>query len=239
MCIRDRPHTDFANGETVTVTIDDAQVEDQDATDPPGTMAADYVFDFTIVSAVPICDQAFTPIYDIQGSGASVPTPGNVTTEGVVVGDFQTSAGVQGFFIQDPTGDANTATSDGIFVFTGTTDNTVNAGDYVRVEGYARERFNQTTLNGSNSNTAIVPAANIINCGTGSVSAVDVTMPFASTTLSLIHICHGAGFLAGQLADGRVAMDEALPAIESQKAPHPRRAALGVLEGAALREVVQ
>ena len=42
MCIRDRtssdnltftlPHTDFTNGETVTVTIDDAQVEDQDAT---------------------------------------------------------------------------------------------------------------------------------------------------------------------------------------------------------------
>jgi predicted extracellular nuclease len=172
----------FTDGETVTVTVLGTQVTDLDTDEPPDNMAADFEFDFTIVSAVPICDQAFTPIYDIQGSGASVPTPGNVTTEGVVVGDFQTSAGVQGFFIQDPTGDANTATSDGIFVFTGTTDNTVNAGDYVRVEGYARERFNQTTLNGSNSNTAIVPAANIINCGTGSVSAVDVTMPFASTT---------------------------------------------------------
>ncbi len=108
--------------------------------------------------------------------------PGTVTTEGVVVGDFQTSAGVQGFFIQDATGDANTATSDGIFVFTGTTDNTVSAGDYVRVTGYARERFNQTTLNGSNSNTAVVPAADIINCGTGSATPVDVNMPFASTT---------------------------------------------------------
>ena len=42
--------------------------------------------------------------------------------------------------------------------------------------------YKRQTLNGSNSNTAIVPAANIINCGTGSVSAVDVTMPFASTT---------------------------------------------------------
>jgi predicted extracellular nuclease len=134
------------------VTIDDAQVEDQDATDPPGTMAADYVFDFTIVSAVPICDQAFTPIYQIQGSGATAAITGNVTTEGVVVGDFQTSAGLQGFYIQDPTGDANTATSDGIFVFTGATDNTVSAGDYVRVTGYAREQFGQTTLNGSNAN---------------------------------------------------------------------------------------
>ncbi len=176
------PHTNFTNGETVTVTIDDAQVEDLDAIDPPGDMDADYVFDFTIVSAVPVCDQAFTPIYTIQGSGATAAVTGSVVTEGVVVGDFQTSAGIQGFYIQDATGDANAATSDGIFVFTGTTDNTVSAGDSVHVTGYARERFSQTTLNGSNSDTAVVPAANIINCGTGSVTAVDVTMPFASTT---------------------------------------------------------
>ena len=49
----------------------------------------------------------------------------------------------------------------------------------MRVTGYARERFNQTTLNGSNSNTAVVPAANIRKCGTGSVSLTDVFMPFA------------------------------------------------------------
>jgi len=176
------PHTDFANGETVTVTIDDAQVEDQDLTDPPGNMAADFTFDFTIVSVVPVCDQAFTPIYQIQGSGATAAITGSVVTEGVVVGDFQTSAGLQGFYIQDPTGDANTATSDGIFVFTGATDNTVSAGDSVHVTGYAREQFGQTTLNGSNADNTVVPAANIVNCGTGSVTATDVTMPFASTT---------------------------------------------------------
>ena len=44
--------------------------------------------------------------------------------------------------------------------------------------GYARGRFNQTTINGSNSNSSAVPAANIVQCGTGSVTPVDVTLPF-------------------------------------------------------------
>jgi hypothetical protein len=97
----------------------------------------------------------------------------------VVVGDFEGSTAAQGFYLQDATGDANSATSDGIFVFTGSA-NVVNVGDVVRVTGFARERFNQTTINGSNSNTS--PVTNIINCGTGTVAATDVLMPFASAT---------------------------------------------------------
>ena len=123
------------------------------------------------------CAQTYTPIYQIQGSGLSAAITGNVTTQGVVVGDFEGTASASGFYIQDLTGDSDTSTSDGIFVFTGSS-NLVNLGDVVRVTGFARERFNQTTLNGSNSNTSAVPAANIVNCGTGSVPATDVTLPF-------------------------------------------------------------
>jgi hypothetical protein len=78
-------------------------------------------------------------------------------------------------------GDGNTATSDGIFVYTGSA-NLVSVGQVVRVTGYARERFEQTTLNGSNSNSSAVPAANLIACGMGSVAPVDVEMPFESAT---------------------------------------------------------
>jgi uncharacterized protein len=130
---------------------------------------------------VDFCALPFTPIYQIQGNGLSAAMTGAVTTKGVVVGDFEGSTGQQGFYLQDAAGDGNPATSDGIFVFTGT-NNLVTAGQVVRVTGFARERFNQTTLNGSNSDTAAVPAANVVNCGTGSVSATDVTMPFASAT---------------------------------------------------------
>ena len=47
----------------------------------------------------------------------------------------------------------------------------------VRVTGYARERFNQTTLNGSNSNTSAVPAANIVICGSGICCRADRRHP--------------------------------------------------------------
>jgi uncharacterized protein len=124
-----------------------------------------------------VCGLPFTPIYTIQGSGASTPSPGPVTTEGVVVGDFETTAGLQGFYLQDATGDGTAATSDGIFVFTGTA-SLVTPGQVVRVTGFARERFNQTTINGSNSNTS--PVTDVVDCGDGSVAPTDVTMPFAT-----------------------------------------------------------
>jgi predicted extracellular nuclease len=125
------------------------------------------------------CALEYTPVYEIQGSGPSAATTGNVTTQGVVVGDFEGTASASGFYLQDATGDNNTATSDGIFVFTGSS-NLVSVGDVVRVTGFARERFTQTALNGTNSNNT--PVTNIVNCGTGSVTPVDVTMPFASLT---------------------------------------------------------
>ena len=133
------------------------------------------VFNFVVgFTAYDICAD-YTPIYTIQGSGLSAAVTGNVSTKGVVVGDFEGTAAASGFYIQDLTGDGNPATSDGIFVFTGSS-NLVSLGQVVRVTGFARERFNQTTLNGSNSNSAAVPAANIVQCGTGSVAPADVTL---------------------------------------------------------------
>jgi predicted extracellular nuclease len=41
-----------------------------------------------------------------------------VTVRGVVVGDFEgASPALRGFYLQEPRGDGDTATSDGIFVF--------------------------------------------------------------------------------------------------------------------------
>ena len=169
------PSISLTNGESCTLTVLANQVSDQDTNDPPDNMVFNFVVGF---SPFDICAAPFTPIYNIQGPGIAVAIPGTVTTKGVVVGDFEGSASVSGFFLQDLTGDGDAATSDGIFVYTGSS-NLVSVGQVVRVTGYARERFNQTTLNGSNSNSSAVPAANIVQCGTGSVPATEVTMPFA------------------------------------------------------------
>ena len=80
-----------------------------------------------------------TPIYDVQGptsdlSSLTSPREGElVATEGVV-----TVVLGNGFFMQDPIGDGDGATSDGIFVFTGGTP-TASPGDLVRVFGIVVE----------------------------------------------------------------------------------------------------
>jgi predicted extracellular nuclease len=167
------PAVTLVDGETCTLTVLAAGVTDADGNDPPDTMTVDFTVGFT---ALDPCLAPFTPISAIQGSGPTAAITGAVTTQGVVVGDFEGSAANSGFFIQDPVGDGDVATSDGIFVFTGA-GNAVASGQVVRVTGFARERFNQTAINGSNSNTAVV--TDIIACGTGSVAPTDVTLPFA------------------------------------------------------------
>lgn len=169
------PSVVLVGGETCTLTVLANQVSDVDANDPPDDMVFNFVVGFTPYD---ICLD-YTPIYAIQGIGPAAAITGTVSTKGVVVGDFEGSAAASGFYIQDLSGDGDTATSDGIFVFTGSS-NLVSPGQVVRVTGFARERFNQTTLNGSNSNTSAVPAANIVQCGTGSVPATDVTLPVGS-----------------------------------------------------------
>jgi hypothetical protein len=173
------PITDFSAGESCTVTIVAANVTDQDADDPPDAMAADSVFTFLVDGS---CGDAFTPIPQIQGNGLAAAVTGVVATEGVVVGDFDgpTSVGIQGFYLQDATGDGDTTTSDGIFVFTGNS-LVVDEGDLVRVTGFARERFDQTTINGSNGNFAATTQIDLCGSG-GTVDPVDVTLPVTSST---------------------------------------------------------
>jgi len=123
------PDTDFSGSETCTVTVYAGQVNDQDADDPPDNMASDFSFSFQ--TAAPA-----TPIYEIQGDGRTSPLTGTQrTTTGVV-----TVLLGSGFFLQDPLGDGDPGTSDGIFVFTGSsTARTVVPGDELRVTGTVAE----------------------------------------------------------------------------------------------------
>lgn len=162
------PAVDLVNGESCSLTILSGSISDQDAIDPPDTMVVDFVVGF---SPYDICALPFTPIPQIQGSGATVALTGTRTTMGVVVGDYEgPSPALRGFFIQDPTGDGDPATSDGIFVFEGSNANTVNLGDLVRVTGNAGENQGQSQIS----------VGTIINCGTAAVEPTDMTFPVAS-----------------------------------------------------------
>jgi predicted extracellular nuclease len=86
-------------------------------------------------------------IHDVQGNGAATPLDGRqVTIEGIVVGDFQESHQLSGFFVQEEDGDTDNdpETSEGIFVFN--TSFAVNMGDKVQLTGTAGEYYNNTQI---------------------------------------------------------------------------------------------
>ncbi len=120
------PATDFAANETCTVRVLASDVTDQDATDPPDNMVANHEFTFTTEATPPPAVR----IHEIQGASHTAAILGPVA--GVV--GIVTAKRTNGYYLQDPSPDANDATSEGIFVFTSTAP-TVNVGDSVRVSG--------------------------------------------------------------------------------------------------------
>ena len=117
-------------------------------------------------------------IWQIQGSGSTSPYVGQtVTTSGVV-----TKVNNNGFFLQDPIGDGDPATSDGIFVFTNTTP-TVSAGQAVTLTGKVSE-FNvgaaTNTDTAAHTVTELGSITNLTVTGSGSVAPIVLSFPFAT-----------------------------------------------------------
>ena len=106
-------------------------------------------------------------IHDVQGNGAASPLVGQtVAIEGIVVGDFQDGVGtngdLNGFFVQeeDADADADPLTSEGIFVYNGSSPSVdVSNGDLVRVEGAVSE-FNGLTEMSSFTGVTVISSGN-------------------------------------------------------------------------------
>jgi uncharacterized protein len=108
-------------------------------------------------------------IAQVQGSGTTTPLAGQaVRVEGVVTGDFQGTGQLGGFYIQDPTPDADPATSDAVFVFTS---KPAGPGDRVLVSGTPVE---------FNGLTELSKVSDVDVCGTGTIEPTKVNLPLAS-----------------------------------------------------------
>lgn len=163
------PDSDLPTG-SCTLTVHAANVTDTDTNDPPDNLAADYTATFSTGSS---CNAAYTHAYEIQGAEDTPAMTGPVTTQGVVVGDYEgPQPALRGFYLQDETGDGDAATSDAVFVFDNGSD-LVSLGDVVRVSGTAGDFQDQTQI-------TMASGASVESCGTGSVAPTDVTLPFAS-----------------------------------------------------------
>lgn len=161
------------------------------------------------------CGSASTGIHAIQGSGASTPLAGtSVTVEAIVVGRFQGSPtnSLQGFFLQeeDADVDADPATSEGLFVFEGSTGLAagIDVGDRVRVTGTAVEFFGTTELS---------PITSVEICAT------DQTLPSAAAIALPV-----PGVPNGNLAAATAAIDAYFEPFENMRVRFP--ATLSVAE---------
>jgi len=115
-----------------------------------------------------IVNDDFAPvaIYDIQGAGHISAYDGQtVSTQGVVTAIDTT--GSRGFWIQDPNGDGDDATSDAVFVFTNAIP-TVHVGDLVKVTGTVDE-YNGGVATNLTITEITAPTISVI--GTGTVAA--------------------------------------------------------------------
>lgn len=151
------PDPDFAQGETCTVTIAGAQVSDVDPDDPPDALPADHTFSFTTFAPPPT-------IAEIQGASHISPKVNQRVSgvEGIVTA--RRPATGRGFWIQDPIGDGNDATSEGIFVFTNAA-LTVQVGDRVRVSGRVSEFRAANDPDNLTITEIVSPTAQVLSSG--------------------------------------------------------------------------
>jgi predicted extracellular nuclease len=125
-------------------------------------------------NAPPPNNPVSTAVHAIQGNGTSSPMDGQtVTVTGIVTGDFQdndadTDQDLSGFYLQEATPDSDPTTSEGLFVFDGSSPGMdVSVGDRVTVEGTVNEHLGETQLS----------AVQVTNNGSGSIQAIDVNLP--------------------------------------------------------------
>lgn len=144
---------------------------------PAGQYTADIQFandeaqTATCTVDITIKNTNITRIYEIQGSdlGTASVSPLNgqtVTTEGVVTAVFP---GLNGFYLQDATGDGNPQTSDGVFVHLGSgVTPTVSKGQKVRLTASVTE---------FNTITELINVSGLQVIGSGNILPTDTTLP--------------------------------------------------------------
>jgi uncharacterized protein len=132
--------------------------------------SADFLLRASTPGAANSCPPAPVPlqIAEIQGAGHVSPHAGEL----VLTGGLVTAKLGNGFYLQDPTPDADDATSDAIFVFTGTAP-TVNVGDDVGVRGNVSE-FRPGGSSSTNLSTTELtgPTVTVVSTGNALPAAV-------------------------------------------------------------------
>jgi predicted extracellular nuclease len=137
---------------------------------------------FQAQTALPNCpppDATLAATYEVQGNGDRSPLEGQtVAVRGVVTAVFP---GLRGFYIQDPEGDGDPNTSDGLFVYHSNLTVNVNPGQYVQVKGTITEYAASGDTLGTLTQLSLGAATHLTVCGPTEVpEAITLTLPEAN-----------------------------------------------------------
>ena len=165
------PTASLSNSTTYTVTTEATTITDRDGTISP--MVANHTFSFTTIAPPGVCGVT-NLISAIQGTGSTAAITGSQTIQGIVVGDFQNVGSVVnlgGFYVQeeDVDSDGNANTSEGIFVYEGTSSFLTNVavGDRVCITGTVSEFVSLTS---SLTQITVSSSSNIVVASSGNQS---------------------------------------------------------------------
>ncbi|NUP45690.1 MAG: hypothetical protein HOW97_00025 [Catenulispora sp.] len=122
-------------------------------------------------------------IHDIQGAGWVSPVNGQAVTNVPGIVTALRTSGSKGFWIQDPDPDANPATSEGLFVFTGSAP-TVAVGDSVLVSGKAQAYYplasGETVATTSNLSVTEIGTATVTKVSSGNALPAPIVLSAAN-----------------------------------------------------------
>mgnify|MGYP003142610780 FL=1 len=130
-----------------------------------------------------VCGPVIIPlslVSEVQGSGTTSPEDGNtVRVQAIVVGEYQADDQLSGFFIQeeDADADADSMTSEGVFVYCDTCPTAVALGDLVEVTGLAEEFFGMTQIDVSGGGTI-----SVVSSGNSLPTPATITLPAPAPT---------------------------------------------------------
>jgi len=131
----------------------------------------------------------FAFVHEVQGSGPISPRNGEaVAVEGIVVGDFQggglgDNGDLDGFYLQeeDVDADADSSTSEGIFIYDGSAAIDVSNGDLVQVTGTVSEYNGLTEITATDEG-----AIEILASGATLPERADVYLPLTADELEAL-----------------------------------------------------
>ncbi|MCC3768308.1 endonuclease/exonuclease/phosphatase family protein [Streptomyces sp. UNOC14_S4] len=146
-------------------------------------------------------------IHDIQGSTRISPFAGR-QVDGVpgVVTAVRAFGSARGFWLQDPEPDADPATSEGIFVFTGSVTPSVAVGDDVRVSGTVTEYYPGGEAAGLQSVTQLTKAAWTVR-SSGNALPAPVVLKASELPGRYAPDAHGGSVEKLPLKPGKYALD--------------------------------